>query len=149
MFDRRKFGILKAMSEQPDVLYEIKLYMDAAHEALAAAKMNLESDFYSTAASRTYYAVFYGASALLKTKGLSYSKHTAVLSAFRQHFIKTGIFRVNFSEMYKILFDARQAGDYEMLTKFEPDILRKNLDNAQEFIAEVETWLQRHNFLST
>jgi len=129
-------------------LHEIKLYMDAAHEELQSAKLNLENDFYSACASRTYYAVVYVATAVLKTKGLSFSKHTAVLSAFRQHFIKTGIFRVDLSEMYKLLFDARQAGDYEKMTKFEPDTLRKNLNNAHEFITEVETWLQRHNFLS-
>ena len=86
---------------------EIKLYLDAAREALASAALNLDNDFLSTAASRTYYAVFYAASALLKAKGLSFSKHTAVLSAFRQHFIKTGIFPITRSDFYKIAFDTR------------------------------------------
>ena len=135
------------MSEQADALYEIKLYIEAAHESLAAAKFNLESDFYSTAASRMYYAVFYATTALLKTRSLSFSKHTAVLSAFRQHFIKTGEFPVEFSDIYKLLFDARQAGDYEMMTKFDPDLLRKRLRDAQGFVDEIETWLRQHNFL--
>ena len=143
----RKFGILEAMNEQPDALHEIRLYVDAAHEDLQSARLNLENDFYSACASRTYYAVFYAATALLKTRGLSFSKHTAVLSAFRQHFVKTGEFSVDVSDFYKVAFETRQAGDYEKMTQFEPNILRQNLKDAQEFVSEVETWLQRHNFL--
>jgi len=137
------------MSEQPDVLHELKLYLDAAHEELRSAKLNLENDFYSACASRTYYAVFYAATALLKTKDLSFSKHSAVLSAFRQHFVKTGEFSVEESDFYKTAFETRQIGDYERQTRFEPDILRKNLDRAREFVEEVEKWLRQHNFLST
>lgn len=137
------------MSEKPDVLHEIKLYVDAAREELQSAKLNLENDFYSACASRTYYAVFYAATALLKTKELSFSKHTAVLSAFRQHFVKTGEFSVDVSDFYKIAFETRRTGDYERQTRFEPDVLRKNLERAREFVEEVETWLRRHNFLST
>lgn len=87
MFQRLSFtvnlGILKAMDTELDDLNEIKLYLEAAHESLAAAKLNLENDFYSVAANQIYYAVFYAATALLKTKSLSFSKHSAVLSAFR------------------------------------------------------------------
>jgi uncharacterized protein (UPF0332 family) len=137
------------MSEKPDVLPEIKLYLDAAREELQSARLNLENDFYSACASRTYYAVFYAASALLKTKELSFSKHTAFLSAFRQHFVKTGEFSVEVIDFYKVAFETRQIGDYERQTRFEPDILRKNLDRAREFVEEVEKWLQRHNFLPT
>lgn len=144
----RKIRYTKAVSEEPDVLHEIKLYVDAAREELRSAALNLESDFYSACASRTYYAVFYAATALLKTKGLLFSKHTAVLSAFRRHFVKTGEFSVGVSDFYKIAFETRQAGDYEKQTRFEPDVLRENLDRAKEFVAEVEKWLQRHNFLS-
>ncbi|MBL7162497.1 MAG: HEPN domain-containing protein [Anaerolineales bacterium] len=135
------------MKDDTGSLSEIKLYLEAAREALASAKLNLENDFYSAAASRTYYAVFYAASALLKTKELSFSKHTAVLSAFRQHFVKTGIFSAEVSDFYKIAFDTRQTGDYELATRFEPEMLRKNLIEAQVFIDEVKKWLQQHNFL--
>ncbi len=137
------------MSEKPNVLHEIKLYIEAAREELRSAKLNLENDFYSTCASRTYYAVFYAATALLKAKDLSFSKHSAVLGAFRQHFVKTGEFSTEMSDFYKIAFDTRQIGDYERQTRFEPEVLRNNLDRALAFVEEAETWLRRHNFLST
>ena len=137
------------MSEKPDAFHEIKLYMEAAREELRSAKLNLENNFYSACASRTYYAVFYAATALLKTKGLSFSKHSAVISAFRQYFVKTGEFSKEMSDFYKIAFDTRQVGDYEKQTRFEPGVLRQNLDCALEFVEEVETWLRQHNFLLT
>lgn len=126
---------------------EIKLYLEAAHESLAAAKLNLENDFYSVAANRIYYAAFYAATALLKTKSLSFSKHSAVLSAFRQHFVKTGEFPAEIGDFYRLAFDMRQAGDYEMLTRFEPDDLKQQLISAHRFVDEIEKWLQQHNFL--
>ena len=46
----------------------------------------------------TYYGVFYAASALLFSKGKSYGKHSAVLAAFRQYFIKTGEFDKKWSD---------------------------------------------------
>jgi len=135
------------MTKDAGSLHEISLYLEAAHEALASATLNLENDFLSAAASRTYYAVFYAASALIKAKGLSFSKHTAVLSAFRQYFVKTGIFSVEVSDFYKIAFDTRQAGDYELATQFEPEVLQNNLIEAQVFVKEVERWLQQHSLL--
>jgi uncharacterized protein (UPF0332 family) len=140
-------GILKAMNAKSDDLNEIKLYLDAAHESLAAAKLNLENDFYSAAANRIYYAVFYAATALLKTKALSFSKHSAVLSAFRQQFIKTGEFSPEMGDFFRDAFDMRQAGDYEMLTRFEPNDLSQQLASAHQFIDEIEQWLQKHKFL--
>lgn len=135
------------MGEEPGVLHEVRLYMDAAREELQSARLNLENDFYSACASRTYYAVFYAAVALSKTKELSFSKHSAVLSAFRRHFVKTGEFPVELSDFYKIAFETRRIGDYERQTRFDPSVLRKNLDRAREFVVEVEKWLQRNNFL--
>jgi uncharacterized protein (UPF0332 family) len=45
---------------------------------------------HSSAVNRAYYAIFYAANALLATQGLSRSKHSGVIAAFRQHFVKPG-----------------------------------------------------------
>ena len=139
---------LKVMTANLDNPNELNLYLEAAHESLAAAELNLDNDFYSVAANRIYYAAFYAATALLKTKLLSFSKHSAVLSAFRQQFIKTGEFSPDSGDFFRDAFDMRQAGDYEMLTRFEPDDLRNRLVDARQFVDEVEKWLRKNNFLS-
>ncbi len=63
--------------------------MSNAQEILNVANENLGTSHYSSACNRAYYAIFYAASALLYSKGFSYGKHSAVIAAFRQHFIKT------------------------------------------------------------
>lgn len=135
------------MSEADDSLNEVELYLDAARESLAAARLNLQNDFYSAAANRIYYAVFYAVSALLKTRSLSFSKHSAVLSAFRQHFIKTGEFPVESGDFYRLAFEMRQAGDYEMLTRFDPEDLKQQLERAKQFVDEIETWMRQRKYL--
>ncbi len=133
--------------KEADSSREIALYVKAAREALAAAQVNLDAGFYRVAAGRMYYAAFYSVTALLKTKGLSFSKHTAVLSAFRRYFIKTGVFRTAYSNLYKRLFDLRQASDYDVLTAVDEDEVKKRFAETVAFVDEIETWLRQHNFL--
>ena len=61
-----------------------------AKDSLDAARLLVERGFYDFAVSRSYYAMFYVAQAFLLGEGLSFSKHSAVIAAFGQRFIKTG-----------------------------------------------------------
>jgi len=66
-------------------------YLARAHQVLDTGQLALEHGDYISAVNRAYYAIFYAANALLATKGLERSKHSGVIAAFRQHFVKTGI----------------------------------------------------------
>lgn len=78
---------------------EVELYMGQAAEMLKVAEHNLAQEFYSTAINRAYYAVFYAANALLSTRQLSKSKHSGVIAAFRQHFVKSGQIEPKYSRI--------------------------------------------------
>ncbi len=65
--------------------------MQKAHENIAAAEVLLQENFPEIAASRAYYAMFYIAEILLFSKGLTFSSHSAVISAFGKEFAKTGL----------------------------------------------------------
>lgn len=65
---------------------EIELYLERAGSALQQARDNLNLHYYDVATSRAYYGMFYAASALLASKGISRSKHSGVHSAFGQYF---------------------------------------------------------------
>lgn len=58
--------------------------VNKAKESLGA----LKEGYFDFAASRAYYAMFYVAEALLAVIGHSYSKHSAVISAFWQRICK-------------------------------------------------------------
>lgn len=65
--------------------------------------------------SRAYYSMFYCAEALLLSKDMKFSKHSAVISYFGREFVRSGLLS---EELYGHLikgFRKRQIGDYEVL----------------------------------
>jgi uncharacterized protein (UPF0332 family) len=124
-----------------------KLYIENAHEMIEVAKSNLGNDFYSSACNRAYYAVFYAASALLYSKGKSYGKHSAVIAAFRQYFIKTGELDKRWSDVYEYIMSSRHTGDYELSDHLEKEQVVDVVQQAQLFVEEVEKWLLNRNLL--
>jgi len=87
------------------------------------------------------------ASALLFAKGMSFGKHSAVLSAFRQHFIKAEEFGVKWSEVYQRIMSHRQSSDYDINLRVEKEQAASNVRDAQAFVEEVEQWLRKQNLL--
>ncbi|MDL1912239.1 HEPN domain-containing protein [Chloroflexi bacterium CFX6] len=92
-------------------------------------------------------AIFYAASALLFTRDLSFGKHSGVISAFRQHFIKTGEFDAKWSGVYARIMSHRQSGDYDINVRVEREQAAGDISDAQAFVEEVEQWLRKQNLL--
>ena len=124
-----------------------RLYMENADEMLDVAGENLRNDHYNSACNRAYYGIFYAASALLYSKGKSYGKHSAVLAAFRQYFIKTGEFDKKWSDDYKVIMESRHTADYELYDTLEKEDVVVMVAKAQEFVEEVKKWLQKQDLL--
>lgn len=91
----------------------IERYLALARRVLRTGYLALEDDDCITAVNRAYYAIFYAANALLVTKGLERSKHSGVIAAFRQHFVKTGVIEVKYSDFYGVVMEDRHKGDYD------------------------------------
>jgi uncharacterized protein (UPF0332 family) len=70
---------------------EIKGMMAKARRYLDSAKLLSQAGDFDFAVSRLYYAMFYGAEALLLALGKAFSSHRAVMTAFGEHFIKSGL----------------------------------------------------------
>ena len=75
--------------------------------------MLLKEEDYESSVSRTYYAMFYSVQAMLLTKNLSFSSHKGVISAFGEHFVKTGVLTREMGRELNRAFEKRQIGDYE------------------------------------
>jgi len=65
--------------------------LNSTEERLKAARLLLERQMYTDAVSRSYYAVFQAARAVLATKELDSRKHSGIIGLFNQQFVKTGI----------------------------------------------------------
>lgn len=126
---------------------EVALYIENANESLSVAQLNLDNDFYAAAINRAYYAIFYAANALLATKKLARSKHSGVLSAFRQHFVKTGLLSTELSEIYGQVMDDRHEGDYEIIIATSREDAEIDVRQARHFVDVASEWLQREKWL--
>ena len=91
---------------------EVKANIERADQAVDAARKLASDGYYDFAASRAYYSVFYAASALLLKEGLEFRKHSGVIAAIHQRFIKTGRLEKEFGKNLNWLFELRSIGDY-------------------------------------
>ncbi|GAB4232885.1 MAG: hypothetical protein Kow00121_60990 [Elainellaceae cyanobacterium] len=96
------------MTEQQQAL------LRKAQDSLRAAQVLANEALYDFAISRAYYTMFYVAEAFLLGKGLSFSSHAAVISAFGQHFACTGDVSVEFHRYLINAQNMRVRGDYDV-----------------------------------
>ena len=116
-----------------------------ARESIKAAQLLLSGGFPGFAASRAYYAMFYLTQALLEGEGLSFSKHSAVIAAFGQHFVKTGRLPAEFHRYLINAFEARQEGDYSLVPSISPEVAKEHVGRAEKFLVAVENILGEQN----
>jgi uncharacterized protein (UPF0332 family) len=74
---------------------EIEFLIKRAMRYLKSAEILLKEGDYESSVSRTYYAMFYSAQAMLLTQNLSFSSHKGVISAFGKHFVKICLLKIN------------------------------------------------------
>lgn len=122
---------------------EAKALIKKAHRYLKSAEMLLLDEDFESSVSRAYYAMFYCAEAALLTKNLSFSSHKGVISAFGEHFIKTGIFPKEFGRELNRAFEKRQIGDYEYTSLISDEDAEEILDDGRQFISAIEDWLNK------
>lgn len=112
-------------------------YMNRARQTLESSGVLLAHGDYPGAMNRAYYAMFYAANALIATKGLERSKHSGVMAAFRQHFVKTGMIEPEYSDFLGGAMQERHAGDYEV-QEFRREAAARHLEHAAKFIQRIE-----------
>lgn len=127
---------------------EIQQYMKQADYMLVVADDLLTALHFGSSVNRSYYAVFYATTALLLAVGELRSSHHGVLSAFRQHFIKTERWPVEYSDLYGNLLEDRESSDYMVFVPTGQSDASDSLQNARRFVAQATTWLTEEGWLS-
>jgi uncharacterized protein len=84
---------------------EIQRLLDYAEESHKAAKTLMDGGFAGFSAAQSYYTMFYLAEALLLSKGLTFSSHSAIIAAFGKEFAKPGYLDPKF---HRYLIDAQE-----------------------------------------
>ena len=105
-----------------------------ADQSLSAARLMLDGGYPEYAASRAYYTMFYIAEAFLDGEGLSFSKHSAVISAFGREFARTGRVPVKFHQFLIRAQELRNAGDYGEINAVTANQAADSIAQAEEFL---------------
>ena len=121
---------------------EIKGMVAKARRYLASAKLLGEAGDFDSAFSRLYYARFYGAEALLLAQGKAFSSHRAVIAAFGEHFIKSGVLPKEMHHWLHRAFEKRQISDYEVFSGISATEVTDLQGKAEEFLKKTEAFLQ-------
>jgi len=126
---------------------EIGSLIERAQKYLKSAEILIEEGDYESSVSRTYYAMFYSAQAVLLTKNMSFSSHKGVISAFGEHFVKTGVFPKEMGRELNRAFEKRQLGDYEYTFVISEMEAKEMLASGRRFVEEIVRYLKEKNFL--
>lgn len=110
-----------------------------ARQSLSAAGVLLDNGYPDYAASRAYYTMFYLAEAFLWGQGMSFSRHSAVISAFGREFARTGRVPVEFHSFLIEAQDLRNAGDYGQLNAVTIDQAAEQITRAEQFLQLAES----------
>lgn len=120
-----------------------KYRIEVAEEKLASSKVLLSNKKNKDSVSRSYYAMFSAARALLATKGLDSPKHSGIISLFNQHFVKENLVDKSFGKILAEAKDAREESDYGDFTIVSEEEAKAQLNNADLFVNGIKKVINR------
>ena len=121
---------------------EIQSLIERAAKYVRSADILLNEGDYESCVSRAYYAMFFTAEAALLTKGLTFSSHKGVISAFGKHLIQTGEMPKEMSRELHRAFEKRQLSDYEFTFVIAREEAEEILVAAGDFVRAVRDYLK-------
>jgi uncharacterized protein (UPF0332 family) len=122
----------------------VEAQMARARECLQVIPDLIEKEHHAFAIERAYYACFYAASALLSTRGLGFSKHSALLAAFGKEFAKPRLIDPVHHQTLAKLFKVRQDVTYAFDVTPSAELARESASRAVEFVDAVDAILKRN-----
>jgi uncharacterized protein (UPF0332 family) len=125
-----------------DATAEIAANLERAEESLGAARALVDSHFFDSSASRSYYAAFYAATALLLAEGLEFRKHSAVIALVHQRLVRSGTLPVERGKDLNWLFQLRTIGDYGGMVHVSQDDAERAIQAADSFLSAARSLLE-------
>ncbi len=112
--------------------------LSSAKDKLKSAEILFRQGQFNDSVSRSYYAMFSAARALLAMLSLSSTKHSGIISLFNQHFVKTGKVDKELGRLLKEAKDVREGGDYDDFFVASKELAEKQLEEARLFVNKIE-----------
>ena len=91
---------------------EIQHFLNLADESHEAAKVMIDNGIIRFSAAQSYYTIFYLAQAMLLSRRLTFSSHSAVVAAYGREFARTRLLDPKFHRYIIDAQERRQVGHY-------------------------------------
>ena len=121
----------------------VRYRLEQAHNCFNTAIRDIEAHDYKAASARTYYCIFHAMRAILAIEEFDSKKHSGVISAFRQRYIKTGVFPPELSDMIQSAFRNRGKSDYEDFFIISKEETAEQIKNAKTILTAVEKYIEQ------
>jgi len=118
-------------------------HLDRSEELLRAAKDLAELSYPSDSISRSYYAMFHAATAVLLELGIQRSSHHAVWAAFGQFVTAPGLMEARRHHAGLRLFADRSRSDYLAKPGGTREDAERDLEVARDFVAACRGFLEK------
>ena len=118
--------------------------LDQARECLASSEALIALSHYKDAVNRSYYSIFHTMRAVLALDGFDSKKHSGIISAFRQRYIKTGKFEAVYSDIIKDAFVIRTDSDYQDFYTVSKTDVQQQIDNSRDFLEAVTEYISKY-----
>lgn len=112
----------------------VRELLEKSAQSIGAAELLVNDGYADFSASRAYYAMFYAVEALLLSRELSFSKHSAVIAAFGKDYVKAGLLDSRYHRYLLNAFDLRNAGDYGTMHIVSEEKARQTIVEARELL---------------
>lgn len=120
----------------------VAFHLARADEFLTDSRNLVAAKGHSSSISRSYYAAFHGAKAVLAELGLPRKSHQAAWSAFGKYLAKPGLMDKKYHNGGLRLFFSRQDSDYLPRPADTLETAEEALTFAVEFVAACHTFLE-------
>ena len=122
---------------------EITKHLKRTEELLIVAKELIQNEHYSDSISRSYYAIFHAATAILKEIGIERKSHHALWAAFGEFITSKGLMDVKYHRYALDAFSERSLSDYLSQPEDTREDAQNNLEKASEFVNACRIYLNR------
>jgi uncharacterized protein (UPF0332 family) len=127
----------------------VRNWLKRADEYLRAAEYEFQGEFYARSISTTYYAMFYAATGALASIGIKRAKHSGVISAFGEHFIRSGKLNREIGQILSRTLEDREESDYSEMPVIDRELAEQRLRQAHQFLEAVVGYLREQGLKLT
>jgi len=148
LWRRKGWKMADEEEEHPAKPRDPKTWLAMANEKLEHARKALQVDLIREAVSIAYYAMFYAATAALAGIGVERAKHSGVVSAFGEHFVRSGKLSPDMGRILNRSMGDREESDYAAIPAIDRTLAQQHLRDAQRFVDAVLQYLTEQGLKS-